>query len=355
MSSTTELTPVRAGHEFDEAALAAYLEKNIAGFKGPLKIQQFDGGQSNPTFKLSAGSGVYVLRKQPPGELVPSAHQVDREYRIMKALWRTDVPVPEMLCSCEDKDIIGTKFYVMALVEGRIYSEILLPGVSPADRREMYLDMMRVLARVHAVDYKAVGLETFGRPGNYYERQISRWTKQYKAAQMNEIASMEHLLEWVPANLPEVKETTIAHGDFRLANMVFHPTEPRIVAVLDWELSTLGHPLADLGYNCMEFNADFYGEERLRGPERKDLGIPSQEDMVAEYCKASGRKKIDDWGFYLAYNLFRSAAIVQGVYKRGLDGNASSEKALEYGDECRNRADRAWEIVQEMGLENSLS
>lgn len=348
MSSTTELTAVRAGHEFDEAALLAFLEQNIEGFKGPIKIQQFDGGQSNPTFKLFCGSGVYVMRKQPPGELLPSAHQVDREYRIMNALWDTDVPVPKMLCLCDDVSVIGTKFYVMAMVEGRIYSEILLPDVSPADRREMYLDMMRVLARVHAVDYKAVGLETYGRPGNYYERQISRWTKQYKGAEIDKLASMDNLLEWVPKHLPESSETTIAHGDFRLANMVFHPTEPRIVAVLDWELSTLGHPLADLGYSCMEYNADFYGEVRLRGPDRESLGIPSEKEMVAEYCKSSGRDKIDNWTFYVVYNLFRSAAIVQGVYKRGLDGNASSESALTYGDECRNRSERAWELVEEM-------
>lgn len=348
MSSTTELTAVRAGHEFDEVALEKFLAGNIEGYQGPLKIQQFDGGQSNPTFKLFTGSGIYVMRKQPPGELLPSAHQVDREYRIMKALWDTPVPVPEMLCLCNDTSVIGTKFYVMAMVEGRIYSEILLPDVSPADRREMYLDMMRVLAKIHAVDYRAVGLETYGRPGNYYERQISRWTKQYRGAELQKIDSMDKLLEWVPAHLPESSETTIAHGDFRLANMVFHPTEPRIVAVLDWELSTLGHPLADLGYSCMEFNADFYGEVRLRGPDRERLGIPSEDEMVAEYCKNSGRKKIDNWKFYVIYNLFRSAAIVQGVYKRGLDGNASSESALTYGDECRNRADRAWELVQEL-------
>jgi aminoglycoside phosphotransferase (APT) family kinase protein len=345
--SATDLTAVRAGHEFDENALLKFMEANVEGFAGPMQVLQFDGGQSNPTFKLEAASGIYVLRKQPPGELLPSAHQVDREYRIMKALWNTPVPVPKMHALCEDLDVIGVKFYIMALVEGRVYSEILLPGCSVDDRQEMYLDMMRVGAAIHAVDYQAVGLETFGRPGNYYERQISRWSKQYNASKTEEIASMEKLLAWVPAHLPESNETTIAHGDFRMANMVYHPTEPRIVAVLDWELSTLGHPLADIGYSCMEFNADFYGEVRLRSPERASLGIPSEEEMVAEYCRASGRDTIDNWKFYVIYNLFRSAAIVQGVYKRGLDGNASSESALTYGDECRNRADRAWELVEE--------
>ncbi len=345
--TATELTAVRAGHEFDQQALLNFLEANVAGFRGPLAILQFDGGQSNPTFKLTSPSGEYVLRKQPPGELLPSAHQVDREYRIMDALWQTPVPVPKMCALCEDVSVIGTKFYVMELVAGRIFSDILLPGCQREERREMYLDMMRVLAAIHAVDYRAVGLETFGRPGNYYERQISRWTKQYNASKTKHLESMEKLLEWVPAHLPTSDETTIAHGDFRLANMIFHPTEPRIVAVLDWELSTLGHPLADLGYCCMEYNADFYGEVRLRGPDRESLGIPSEEEMVAEYCKASGRKRIEHWKFYVIYNLFRSAAIVQGVYKRGLDGNASSQKALEYADECRNRADRAWAMVQE--------
>ena len=346
--AATDLTAIRAGHEFDQAALLKYMEDNIEGFQGPMEILQFDGGQSNPTFKLLAASGVYVLRKQPPGELQPSAHQVDREYRIMKALWDTPVPVPEMYALCEDPSVMGTKFYIMALVEGRIYSEILLPGCSPEDRREMYLDMMRVMAAMHAVNYLEIGLETYGRPGNYYERQISRWTKQYEITKIKELSSMENLLKWVPEHLPESNEVSIAHGDFRLGNMVFHSTEPRIVAVLDWELSTIGHPLADLGYCCMEYNADFNGEVQLRLPERASLGIPSQEEMVAEYCKASGRDEIDKWKFYVIYNLFRSAAIVQGVYKRGLDGTATSENALDYGDECRNRADQAWKLVLEL-------
>ncbi len=346
--SATDLTAIRAGHEFDQSALLKFMEANVEGFKGPLKIMQYDGGQSNPTFKLEAASGLYILRKQPPGELLPSAHQVDREYRIMKALWDTDVPVPKMYALCEDLDVMGVKFYIMALVEGRIYKEILLPGCSPEDRREMYLDMMRVMAAMHSVDYLAVGLETYGRPGNYYERQISRWSKQYQTTKTAQLDSMDNLIEWIPKHLPKSSDVSIAHGDFRLANMVYHPTEPRIVAVLDWELSTIGHPLADLGYSCMEFDADFYGEVRLRSPERVSLGIPSQEEMVAEYCRASGRDKIENWKFYVVYNLFRSAAIVQGVYKRGLDGNASSESALTYGDECRNRADRAWELAQQL-------
>jgi aminoglycoside phosphotransferase (APT) family kinase protein len=345
-----ELTAVRQGHEFDEAALARFMAEQVKGFVGPLRVRQFDGGQSNPTFMLEAASGRYVLRKQPPGQLLPSAHQVDREYRVMKALQDTAVPVPKMHALCEDTGVIGTKFYIMEAVEGRIFARPLMEEVPPEQRRELWRDLVRVLAALHAVDYKAVGLEDYGRPGNYYERQVARWTKQYNAAKTAHIESMEQLLEWVPAHVPPSDEVCIAHGDYRVQNIMFHPTEPRVVAVLDWELSTLGHPFADLGYLCMEHNADFYGEVSLRRPaaELAELGIPSQEEVVRWYCEFSGRERIDDWEFYVAYNLFRSAAIVQGVYKRGLDGNASSTNALEYKDECRNRVDRAWEIAQRL-------
>lgn len=346
MENLPELTPVRAGHEIDEAALRRYLETHVEGFKGPLKLLQFDGGQSNPTFKLEAGSGNYVMRKQPPGELLPSAHQVDREYRIMHALRDTPVPVPKMYALCEDIAVIGTKFYVMEMVEGRIFKEPLLPGLSRSDRRTIYRDVARVLAELHKVDYRALGLEDFGRPGNYYERQISRWTKQYLASKTEELASMEGLLDWVPKHIPASEETCIAHGDYRMGNIMMHPTEPRVVAVLDWELCTLGHPFADVGYVCMEYYADFYGEVTLRRPDLADLGIPSVDEFVADYCRFAGRNRIEHWNFYVIYNLFRSGAIVQGVYKRGLDGNASSTNALDYKDECRNRVDRAWELVK---------
>lgn len=349
MSAAPELTAVRAGHEIDEAALLRYLQTHVEGFQGPLKVLQFDGGQSNPTFKLEAGSGNYVMRKQPPGQLLPSAHQVDREYRIMHALRDTPVPVPKMYALCEDPSVIGTKFYVMEMVEGRIFKEPLLPDMSPADRRAVYRDIARVLAELHRVDYKAIGLEDFGRPGNYYERQVSRWSKQYLAAQLEKIPAMDALLEWVPKHIPPSDETCIAHGDYRMGNLMIHPTEPRLVAVLDWELSTLGHPFADVGYVCMEYYADFYGEVTLRRPDLAALGIPSVEEFVADYCRFAGRERIDNWHFYVVYNLFRSGAIVQGVYKRGLDGNASSTNALEYKDECRNRVSRAWAIAQEQG------
>ncbi len=345
-----ELTPVRSGHEFDEDALARFLAEQVTGFSGPLRVQQFEGGQSNPTFMLEAPSGRYVLRKQPPGKLLPSAHQVDREYRVMKALADTQVPVPKMLALCEDPAVIGTKFYVMEAMEGRIFERTLMEEAPVEQRRALWRDLVRVLAALHAVDYQAVGLGDYGRPGNYYERQVARWSKQYQAARTEQLDSMERLLEWVPAHIPPTGPTCIAHGDYRVQNIMFHPTEPRVVAVLDWELSTLGDPLADLGYLCMEYNADFSGEATLRRPaaELAELGLPTQEEVLDWYCADSGRTRIDDWAFYVAYNLFRSAAIVQGVYKRGLDGNASSAKALEYKDECRNRADRAWVIARAM-------
>lgn len=342
----TELTTVRTGHEFDEKALAVFMESNVEGFAGPLSVRQFDGGQSNPTFMLQSANQSYVLRKQPPGELLPSAHQVDREYRVMHALYDTAVPVPKMYALCEDTAVIGTKFYIMEAIEGRIFDRPMMEEAPPEQRRELWRDFIRVLAALHAVDYKAVGLETYGRPGNYYERQVKRWSKQYAASKTEHLESMENLLEWVPENIPDSDEVCIAHGDYRIQNVMFHPVEPRVVAVLDWELSTLGHPLADLGYATMEYNADFYGEATMRRPDIQEMGLPSLEELVAWYCEFSGRDKIEHWEFYVVYNLFRSAAIVQGVYKRGLDGNASSTNALEYKDECRNRVDRAWEIVQ---------
>ncbi len=347
--SNVELTPVRTAHRFDEAALARYLAEHIDGFEGPLTVEQFEGGQSNPTFRLEAGGRRYVMRKQPPGELLPSAHQVDREYRVMKALEQTAVPVPKMHALCEDPAVIGTKFYVMEWVDGRVFVETRLPSLTPPERRAIYLDLARVLAELHNVDPVAVGLESFGRPGNYYERQIGRWTKQYLASKTEEIEAMDKLMAWLPDNIPEQKKTVIVHGDYRLGNALIHPTEPRIAAVLDWELSTLGDGLADLGYICQDYHGEAYNDVGLAGADLEALGIPTEAEMVAEYCKHAGIGEIENWPFYLIYNMFRSAAIIQGVYKRGLDGNASSEKALEYKDAARMRAERAWALVEELG------
>jgi len=343
--SNAELTPVRDAHRFDEAALGEYLTASVPGFSGALHVEQFEGGQSNPTFRLEAGGRRFVLRKQPPGELLPSAHQVDREYRVMKALESTDVPVPKMLALCDDPQILGTKFYVMEWVDGRVFPDTRLPGLQPAERRSIYLDLARALAKLHNVDPADVGLGDFGRPGNYYERQVGRWSKQYLASKTEDIAAMDKLMAWLPENIPAQPKTVVVHGDYRLGNTIIHPTEPRIAAVLDWELSTLGDGLADLGYLCQDYHGEAYNDAGLAGADLEALGIPTEAEMVAEYCRHAGIEQIDNWPFYLIYNMFRSAAIIQGVYKRGLDGNASSAKALEYKEAARMRAERGWAMV----------
>ncbi len=282
--------------------------------------------------------------------MLPSAHQVDREYRVMKALEQTDVPVPLMKCLCEDPSVIGTKFYVMEMVTGRVFAETLLPSLTPPERRAIYLDLARVLAMLHSVDPEEVGLADFGRPGNYYERQIGRWTKQYEASKTEQIDAMDKLMAWLPERIPEQGETVVVHGDYRLGNALIHPTEPRIVAVLDWdwELSTLGDGLADLGYICQDYHGDSYNDAGLSGADLRELGIPTEDELVAAYCRHAGRQPIDNWPFYVIYNMFRSAGIIQGVYKRGLDGNASSEKALEYKDAARIRSEQAWALVESL-------
>ena len=345
--SDVEITTVREAHRFDEARLDAYLAEHVEGYAGPLTVKQFEGGQSNPTFQLITPSRTYVMRKQPPGELLPSAHQVDREYRVMHALWDTDVPVPKMYCLCEDTNVLGTKFYVMEMVDGRLFTDTHLPALSNEERRAIYLDLARVMALLHNVDPEAVGLGEFGRPGNYYERQIGRWSKQYVASKTEELPAMDRLMAWLPDNIPPQGKTVVVHGDYRLGNVLIHPTEPRIVAVLDWELSTLGDALADLGYLCQEYHGESYEDEGLVNVDFEATGIPTEAEFVAEYCKHAGRETIDNWPFYLIYNMFRSAAIIQGVYKRGLDGNAASAKALEYKDHCRTRSTRAIALLDQ--------
>jgi aminoglycoside phosphotransferase (APT) family kinase protein len=337
---------VREAHKFDAQALEQYLLSHVDGFEGPMEIKQFEGGQSNPTFQLITPNRRYVLRKQPPGELLPSAHQVDREYRVMHGLWETEVPVPQMFCLCENPAIIGTKFYVMEMVEGRLFTETRIPNVSNDERQAIYLDLARVMALLHSVDPTAVGLESFGRPGNYYERQIGRWSKQYLASQTEDLPNMHKLMEWLPSNIPAEAGSVIVHGDYRLGNVLIHPTEPKIVAVLDWELSTLGDGLADLGYLCQDYHGEAYEDEGLAGADFAALNLPTEAEFLAEYCKHAGRDSIENWHFYLIYNMFRSAGIIQGVYKRGLDGNASSAKALEYADAARMRSERGWALVE---------
>jgi aminoglycoside phosphotransferase (APT) family kinase protein len=345
------LTPVRAAHAFDQARLADYMKANVAGFRGPISVLQFEGGQSNPTFHITDGGGrMYVLRKKPPGKLLPSAHQVDREYRVIKALSdHTDVPVPKPYALCQDDAVIGTAFYLMEFLPGRILADAKMPGISPADRGRIFDSMNDVLARIHNVDYRAVGLGDFGREGQYIQRQIARWTSQYDLARTEHLDSMEALKLWLPAHIPPGDETRINHGDYRLGNTIVHPTEPRIIAVLDWELSTLGHPLADLGYNCMmyHFGEGFGAAAGYAGMDLKAFGIPAEQEYLDAYARRTNRREIPDWNFFVAFSLFRLAAIVQGVYKRGLDGNASSETAKNYGDRARALADLAWALVRD--------
>ncbi len=344
-----ETTPIRDAHRFDVARLDAYCREAVEGYGGSLEVRQFEGGQSNPTFLLitsgPGGGKRYVMRKKPPGQLLASAHQVDREYRVMKALAGTGVPVPHMYALCEDDSIIGTAFYVMEYLEGRVFRDSVIPESNEAERRALYANLAENLAKLHKVDYEKVGLSDFGRPGNYFERQIGRWIKQYRGAQTADIKAMEDLITYLPAHIPDEPSVCIAHGDYRIGNTMFHPTEPRMIAVLDWELCTIGHPLADVAYTCMYDLLGVAGGataiDRTKTP-----GVPTEEEFVAEYCRHAGRDGIPNWNFYLAFSMFRLASISQGVYKRGLDGNASSERAMTLGDACRNLAENAWQILQ---------
>jgi aminoglycoside phosphotransferase (APT) family kinase protein len=341
--------PVTTAHRFDVPALERYLREHVEGFAGALAVEQFKGGQSNPTFLLAAGDARYVMRRKPPGKLLPSAHAVDREYRVMKALAGTGVPVPRVRCLCEDDGVIGTTFYVMDFVPGRIFWDASLPGLSPAERGAIFDEMNRVLAALHLVDPAAVGLGDYGKPGNYFARQIDRWTKQYRASATEPIEAMDRLIEWLPRNVPAGDEASVVHGDYRLDNMIFHPTEPRVLGVLDWELSTLGHPLADFSYHLMTWRVS-PGEFRgLAGCDLAALGIPSEAEYVAAYCRRTGRGPIGEGElrFCMAYNMFRLAGILQGVMARALQGNASSEKAIEAGRRARPVAEAGWRQVEE--------
>jgi aminoglycoside phosphotransferase (APT) family kinase protein len=344
MSLAEETSQIRAGHEIDEARLLEYLSAHISELRSGGTVRQFRGGQSNPTFLIQADGRAWVLRKKPPGNLLPSAHQVEREYQVMKALAGTDVPVPRMLLLCEDASIIGTPFYVMEGVEGRVVRDLTLPELSPKERRAVYDVMAETFARLHRVDWRAVGLENFGKPTGYVSRQVARWTKQYEATRTHEIAAMDKVMPWLKRNLPQGDEAAIAHGDFRLENMILHPTEPKVLAVLDWELATIGHPLPDLAYNCLPYHVEpgFPGVGGLRDMDFATTGIPSEADYIATYCAAAGRKGIDHWHYYLAFSLFRTAAILQGVHARALQKTASSANALSVGKLAAQAADMAW-------------
>ena len=347
LSLTTDSVPVLAQLRFPEENLQRYLLDHVEGFTAPLTVEQTQGGMSNPTFILTDGAGQkYVMRKKPPGKLLPSAHAVDREFRVISALWNTEVPIARPYVLCQDPAVVGTDFYIMSFVEGRVFRNQTLPSFTPKERHEIYLTMADTLAKLHRVDFRAVGLEDFGRVGGYYLRQVTRWSQQYEAAKTEDLPAMDKLMQWLPTHIPAREETTIAHGDFRLENLIFHPTKPQVLAVIDWELSTLGAPLSDLAYNCIAYHVS----DPLRGDitnlDYASYGIPSEEEYVARYCRQMGRAELPHWNFNMVLSLFRLASILQGVYRRGLDGNAASPDALLKRDRCGTLANMAWELVE---------
>ena len=332
----------------ETARLEAWLNEHVAGYAGPLTLERFQGGQSNPTFLLRTPAHAYVLRRKPPGALLPSAHAVDREYRVISALAGSAVPVAKSYALCEDPAVIGTAFYLMDYVAGRVLFDPSLPGMSCVERTAIYDEANRVIAALHSVDYQAVGLSDYGRPGSYIERQVARWSKQYRASETEKLEAMDNLIAWLPQNIPAGDETTIVHGDYRLDNLIFHPTEPKVLAVLDWELSTLGHPLVDFAYNCMAWRLSPGQFRGLVGTDLAKLGIPVEADYVAAYCRRSGRSELaaKDWEYYLAFNMFRLACIIQGIMARALQGNAASADAIETGKRARPLAEEAWRQVE---------
>lgn len=340
-------------HQFDVGALADYLRGKLPDFDGELRVELFKGGQSNPTYKLYGNKRTFVMRSKPGpvARLLPSAHAIEREFRVLQALGNTDVPVAEVYALCEDEDVIGRAFYIMEYVDGRVMWNQALPEKSPAERSAIYAEMNRVIALLHSVDPAAVGLEDFGRPGNYFARQISRWTKQYKASELEKIESMDNLMAWLPDHIPDGDEAAVVHGDYRLDNLMFHPEEPRVLAILDWELSTIGNPLADFSYHCMSWHiapGEFRG---IAGLDHAALGIPTEAQYIDMYCRHTGRdpaKVLEHWNFYIAYNMFRLAGILQGIMKRAVDGTASSDKAFSAGRRARGLAESGWRIVEQI-------
>jgi len=345
-----ELAPVRDSHKFDEQALISYLADRLEGFGKDLEVKKFKGGQSNPTFHLRTDEGnEYVLRKKPTGKLLPSAHAIDREYRVINALQDTAVPVPKLLHYCEDTSVIGTEFYVMEYLSGRILRNPQLPGMDPDERKAVYSSMNDTLAALHNVDWQAAGLGDYGKTEGYISRQIALWSRQYQATKTDkEVPALDNLMAWLPENIPQDESVSIAHGDFRIENLMFHESEPKVIAVLDWELSTLGHPLSDLAYNCMTYHFSSSDDiaKGFIGMDINELGIPSEEEYIADYCRKTGRDSIEDWNFYMAFSLFRIAAIQQGVYARALKGDASSEIAHKFGELFPFVAEQGWALVE---------
>jgi len=356
MDAYTGTRPVSEQHAFDVAVLERYLAARLPGFAGPLAVEQFKGGQSNPTFKLTTPGAAYVMRAKPgpAAKLLPSAHAIDREFRVMRALKPHGIPVATMHLLCEDESVIGRAFYVMEFVEGRVLWDQSLPGMTRDERGAIYDEMNRVIAALHAVDVAAAGLADYGKPGNYFERQIGRWTRQYQASVTGPNDAMDRLIEWLPAHIPagarDESQVSVVHGDYRLDNLIFHPTEPRVLAVLDWELSTIGHPLADFSYHCMAWHIPPGVFRGIGGLDHAALGIPDERDYIRRYAERTGRLDavdalLADWNFYLAYNLFRIAAILQGIAKRVEDGTASSAQAKQAGAGAKPLAELGWRFA----------
>lgn len=344
------MTP-RPPELLDKDRLLAHIQSRLEGVEGPLALEQFTIGQSNPTFRVTAGNGWRcVLRKKPAGVLLPSAHAVEREFRVITALHAVGFPVARPILLCEDAEVIGTPFYLMELVEGRGLWDQALPGLRPAERRAIWDELNNVMAQLHALDFRALGLSDYGKTGNYLERQIARWSRQYRATDTDRIEAMDRLIEWLPLNIPPGDETTVVHGDFRLDNVIFHPTEPRILAVLDWELSTLGDPMADFAYLATSWHMPTSIFPSIAGLDHQALGIPLEREFVEAYCRRRHRPAIDPavWNYYIAFNLFRIAAIAHGVGRRALDGNASNAAAAEVGRKAGPIAQVAWALVERM-------
>ena len=343
---------VTARLRFDEKKLEDYMAAHIEGFEGPLTVEQFKGGQSNPTYKLTTPKAKYVLRRKPPGKLLPSAHAVDREYRVISGLYKTGFPVPRPYLLCDDESLTGTMFYIMECVEGRILWEGALPDENKENRGAIYDAMNKVIALLHMTDIEEAGLADFGKPGNYFARQIGRWSKQYIASETESIPAMNKLIDWLPKNIPAGDETSIVHGDYRLDNMILHPTENKVLAVLDWELSTLGHPLGDFTYHLMQWRMPQTAGTSSGGMGELDLpalGIPTEEDYIAAYCRRTGRDGIDNIDYYFAYNFFRIAGILQGIVGRVRDGTAASEHAAQSSENVRPLAEAGWLYAQAAG------
>ena len=336
---------VDAAHRFDEAALARWMTEHVAGYEGPLTVRQFKGGQSNPTYQLITPARSYVLRRKPSGKLLPSAHAVDREYRVTTALGKVGFPVARTWGLCTDEAVIGAWFYVMDMVEGRVLWDPTLPQYQPAERRALYFAKIKTLADLHNVDYAAIGLADYGKPGNYMGRQVERWTRQYKASETQTIVQMDRLAEWLPATLPAQERTTIVHGDYRLDNMIFHPTEPRVIAVLDWELSTLGEPLADFSNLLTNWRIT----SLAKIPDLAAHGVPTIEEAVDHYCSLTGRTGIPDLNWYFAYNLYRLACIFQGILGRVRDGTAKRSDAGELAPRVLELARASWDYAEKAG------